>query len=140
MTQYSPAQVAEKTGFSIDTLRYYERIGLLHHVTRTTGGRRIFTDDDLGWLGLVRCLRDTGMPIADMLRFAELCRAGDDTVPARLELLEQHDAAVQEKIAHLRAQQRRIRDKIQWYRNTEGCQVDRSAPADRSDSAEAVSR
>src|SRR6266536_356060 len=73
---YSPAQVADRTGFSLDTLRYYERIGLLDGIARTPGGRRSFTDDDLGWLEVLRCLRDTGMPIAQMLRYAELCRTG----------------------------------------------------------------
>ncbi|NED99992.1 MerR family transcriptional regulator [Phytoactinopolyspora halotolerans] len=117
MATYTPSQVAAKTGFSLDTLRYYERIGLLGDIARTSGGRRTYDDDDLGWLGMVQCLRDTGMPIADMLRFAELCRNGDDTIPERIALLEQHDATVQEKIAHLNTQQQRISNKIQWYRD-----------------------
>lgn len=71
---YSPGQTAEKTGFSIDTLRYYERIGLLGEIDRTAAGRRRFSEDDIGWLGMLRCLRETGMPIADMLRFSELAQ------------------------------------------------------------------
>src|SRR4051794_15523814 len=69
---YSPGQVSDKTGFSLDTLRYYERIGLLDGIARTPGGRRTFTDEDLDWLDVLRCLRETGMPIAAMLRYAEL--------------------------------------------------------------------
>jgi DNA-binding transcriptional MerR regulator len=114
--QYSPAQVVEKTGFSLDTLRYYERIGLLSDVARTTGGRRLYSDDDVGWLDILRCLRDTGMPIAAMLRYAQLCREGDHTIGARVTLLEEHDRAVDEQLAHLRAQQRHLRDKIHWYK------------------------
>ncbi|HEY3631149.1 MAG TPA: MerR family transcriptional regulator [Jatrophihabitantaceae bacterium] len=113
---YSPGQVADKTGFSLDTLRYYERIGLLDGIARTPGGRRTFTDDDLGWLDVLRCLRDTGMPIAQMLRYAELCRAGEETFAERIELLEQHDRAVEAQIATLRAQQEHIRGKIKYYR------------------------
>ncbi len=75
---YSPGEVAEKTGFSIDTLRYYERIGLLAHIGRTANGRRAFTDDDVAWLGTLRCLRDTGMPIARMQRYARLTPGGTD--------------------------------------------------------------
>ncbi|WP_222851150.1 MerR family transcriptional regulator [Phytoactinopolyspora mesophila] len=116
MQTYTPAQVVEHSGFSHDTLRYYERIGLLHGIARTSGGQRIFTEDDLGWLGILKCLRDTGMPIAQMLQFAELCRQGDETITSRVELLEQHDQAVEEEIAHLRTQQRYIRNKIQWYK------------------------
>ena len=114
---YSPGQVAEKSGFSLDTLRYYERIGLLDGIARTPGGRRTFTDDDLDWLGVLRCLRDTGMPIAGMLRYAQLCRGGDDTVSERIAVLEEHDHVVEEQIRTLRAQQRHIRDKIAWYRS-----------------------
>jgi DNA-binding transcriptional MerR regulator len=114
---YSPGQVADKTGFTLDTLRYYERIGLLNGIARTPGGRRAFTDDDLGWLDVLRCLRDTGMPIAQMLRYAELCRSGDETFAERIELLEQHDRSVEEQIRVLRAQQEHIRDKIKWYRS-----------------------
>ena len=66
MTCYSPAEAAQKTGFSLDTLRYYERIGLLPPVGRTAGGRRRYGDTDLLWLMTLRCLRDTGMPLREM--------------------------------------------------------------------------
>jgi len=115
---YSPGQTAEKTGFSLDTLRYYEKIGLLGEIDRTAAGRRRFSDDDIGWLGMLRCLRETGMPIADMLRFSELARDGDEeTIPDRIALLEAHDRYVEGRMATLRAQQRQIQDKIRYYRN-----------------------
>ena len=114
---YSAGEVAEKTGFSIDTLRYYERIGLLAHISRTTSGRRAFTDEDVDWLGTLRCLRDTGMPIAKMQRYADLTR-GPDTEPERLHILEEHDAEVSRRIADLESQREYIRSKIAWYRET----------------------
>jgi len=114
---YTPREAVERTGFSLDTLRYYERIGLLDSVGRDTGGRRVFTDDDLAWLGILRCLRGTGMPIARMLRYAELAREGDATNAQRAELLEEHDRDIEEKIAALREEQGRIREKIAWYRD-----------------------
>ena len=120
MTFYSPAQTAEKTGFSVDTLRYYEKIGLLEAIGRTAAGRRRFTDDDLTWLGMLRCLRDTGMPIAEMLRFAELVRGGEETIPDRVSLLQTHDERVEEQIGRLRAQQRHIKEKIGYYRDVTG--------------------
>ncbi len=100
----------------MDTLRYYERIGLLDGIDRTTGGQRVFTEDDLGWLGVLRCLRDTGMPIARMRRYAELARGGDETFDERAQLLEEHDRAIETKIAALRDEQTRIQEKIGWYR------------------------
>src|SRR5262245_10768996 len=136
MERYSPGQAADKTGFSLDTLRYYERIGLLDAVARTPGGQRIFTEDDLSWLGLLRCLRDTGMPIARMQRYAELARGGDDTIDERLALLEEHDRAIQEQVAHLRAQQQHIREKIRWYRSA---RASLPGPVTRTDTSPAAS-
>ncbi|MBV1849526.1 MerR family transcriptional regulator [Catellatospora tritici] len=116
MTRYTPAETVRRSGFSLDTLRYYERIGLLEGVDRTAGGRRVFSDDDLGWLGLLRCLRDTGMPISAMCRFAELARQGDETVADRVELLEQHSVAVEAQLELLLGQHGHLRDKITHYR------------------------
>jgi len=112
----SPGQTAQRSGFSLDTLRYYERIGLLDHVERTASGHRRFGEDDLEWLEVLRCLRDTGMPIAQMCRYAELARGGEATFAERLGLLTEHDALVQERIAVLRAQREHLQEKIDWYR------------------------
>jgi DNA-binding transcriptional MerR regulator len=116
MDFYSPGEAAERTGFSLDTLRYYERIGLLHTIDRTVGGQRRFTEYDVLWLLMLRCLRQTGMPIAQMRRFAELARGRDETVPERLALLEEHDGRIEEQIAGLRAHQQQIQRKIAIYR------------------------
>jgi DNA-binding transcriptional MerR regulator len=112
---FSPSQAAEQSGFSLDTLRYYERIGLLDGIDRAPSGHRRFCNDDLEWLGVLRCLRDTGMPIAQMRTYAELARAGQDTLAERLNLLTEHDARVQERIALLQAQHKHLREKIDWY-------------------------
>jgi DNA-binding transcriptional MerR regulator len=117
MRRYSSGQVAERTGFSIDTLRYYERVGLLEDIARNSGGQRVFTEDDVGWLMILRCLRETGMPIQRMIRFAELARGGEETIPERVELLEEHDRDVCAKIAQLHTEQEHIRGKIDHYRD-----------------------
>jgi DNA-binding transcriptional MerR regulator len=114
---FSPSQAAEQSGFSPDTLRYYERIGLLDGIDRAPSGHRRFDDDDLEWLGVLRCLRDTGMPIADMRRYAELARGGEATHGERLDLLTEHDMRVQERITLLRAQRKHLQEKIDWYRS-----------------------
>jgi DNA-binding transcriptional MerR regulator len=113
---FSPSQAAEQSGFSLDTLRYYERIGLLDVIERTPSGHRRFDSDDLEWLGVLRCLRDTGMPIARMRRYAELSRDGQATMAERLRLLTEHDRQVQERIALLHAQRQHLEEKIHWYR------------------------
>lgn len=114
---YSPAETVEISGFSLDTLRYYEKIGLIEHVRRAAGGHRRYTDDDIGWLDMLRCLRGTGMPIAQMLSFAELAREGDDTVADRLALLEEHDANVEAEMARLIELRRKVQAKIAYYRS-----------------------
>jgi DNA-binding transcriptional MerR regulator len=116
MDTFSPGEVAERSGFSLDTLRYYERIGLLDGIERTRSGHRRFAQSDLEWLGVLRCLRDTGMPIAEMRRYAESAREGDRTLDERMALLIKHEARVEQHIAELRAQQEHLRDKVAWYR------------------------
>lgn len=114
---FSPGQAAEHSGFSLDTLRYYERIGLLDGIDRAPSGHRRFRDDDLEWLGVLRCLRDTGMPLAQMRRYAELARVGQATLAERLNLLTEHDARVRERIAQMQAQRDHLSQKIDWYRS-----------------------
>ncbi|BCJ55267.1 MerR family transcriptional regulator [Actinoplanes sp. NBRC 14428] len=116
MPTYTPGEVAEKTGFSLDTLRYYERIGLLDGIARTAGGQRIFDDDDVAWLNILRCLRDTGMPIARMRRYADLSR-DPSTAAERRELLEEHDDAITRRIDELILRRAHIREKIRYYRS-----------------------
>ena len=115
MERFSPGQVVEQTGFSLDTLRYYERIGLLDDIARNSGGQRVFTEQDVAWLRILRCLRDTGMPIQRMVRYAELARGGDETIAERLEVLAEHDRDIDDKIANLRVEQDHIRAKIAYY-------------------------
>ena len=117
MAVYTPGQVVEETGFSLDTLRYYERIGLLEPVRRNAAGQRRFTENDVSWLGMIRCLRDTGMPIAEMLRFAQLVRQGEHTIEDRIALLEEHDRKVEAQIAALCQKQGAIQRKIQYYKD-----------------------
>jgi DNA-binding transcriptional MerR regulator len=113
---FSPSEAAEQSGFSLETLRYYERIGLLDGIDRAPSGHRRFRGEDLEWLGVLRCLRETGMPIAQMRSYAELARCGDATLVERMNLLTEHELNVQAKIAMLQAQQKHLREKIDWYR------------------------
>ncbi|MFB7539421.1 MerR family transcriptional regulator [Streptomyces zaomyceticus] len=100
-THYTISEVASLTGLSAHTLRWYERIGLMPHVDRSHTGQRRFTDRDLNWLAFVGKLRLTGMPVADMVRYAELVREGDHTRDARRELLETTRQDVLSRITEL---------------------------------------
>ncbi|WP_448808874.1 MerR family transcriptional regulator [Agromyces bauzanensis] len=131
MDRFTPSQVVERTGFSLDTLRYYEREGLIGPIERTAGGRRTYRQEHLDWLDLVKCLRDTGMPIADLKLYTAL---SDDasTLDERLDLLERHDLEVQAAIDRLIEQQNHLRAKIAWYRQQVGGDAKAANDAERS--------
>lgn len=102
LPRYSIGEVSERSGLSRDTLRWYERIGLMDYIGRDHSGKRRFSDRDLEWLALIGRLRTTGMSVADMVRYAELVRAGDATLPQRLTMFRDTRAEVLAKIDELR--------------------------------------
>jgi len=114
--QYTIEEAAQRTGVSAHTLRYYERIGLLEPVGRAVSGHRRYTDADLGSVSFLTCLRQTGMPIRQMQEFMELTRAGDATVPDRIDALVAHQEALAELIALLRRHFEALTNKIGYYR------------------------
>ncbi|MFJ4652906.1 MerR family transcriptional regulator [Nocardia sp. NPDC088792] len=101
--RYSIGEVSERCGLTRDTLRWYERIGLMDYVGRDHTGQRRFSDRDLGWLDLIGKLRRTGMSVADMVRYAELVRAGEHTFPQRLDMFRKTRAEVLTQIEELQA-------------------------------------
>jgi DNA-binding transcriptional MerR regulator len=108
-------EVTKATGLSAHTLRYYERIGLIHPIEREENTRRRYTADDVGWINFLLKLRAIGMSIRDMQRYAELQRQGDETLPERLEMLkslrDQLEAHIDELNEHLKL----IHYKIEIY-------------------------
>ena len=119
VSSFTPQEAAAHSGFSLDTLRYYERVGLLPRIRRTGSGRRSFSDLDLKWLALLRCLRDTGMPITEMQRFVGLMRDGQGTTDERLAVLLAHQRRVQDQVERLQQHLGQIQDKIDTYRRGE---------------------
>jgi len=112
-------EAAERSGLSPHTLRYYERIGLIAPPDRAANGHRRYTERDLEWLHLLTRLRATGMPIADMVRYAGLVRRGPSTATERKELLLAHRAAVAKRLAELQADLDLIDYKISIYTKSE---------------------
>lgn len=111
-------QMAERSGLTAHTLRYYERVGLLRPVERTESGHRRYRADDAGWVGLVTCLRETGMPIRDALAFAEIVNRGEGTIPERIAFLRAHERAVRAEITAMEERLRVVTDKIAYYVST----------------------
>lgn len=83
-------EVSEKYGISGDTLRYYEKIGIIPPVSRTSGGIRNYSEQDLSWLELALCMRNAGLPIEAIAEYVKLYAQGEETYAARLELLKKH--------------------------------------------------
>ena len=91
-------EVSEKYGISQDTLRYYERVGMIPPVTRTPSGIRNYTDEDVKWVELAICMRSAGLPVEVMIEYLKLFQQGDETIPARLDLLtEQREVLLEQK-------------------------------------------
>ncbi|WP_196000384.1 MerR family transcriptional regulator [Clostridium sp. 1001271B_151109_B4] len=92
------AEVSKKYDVSADTLRYYERVGMIPPVTRTASGIRDYQESDLGWVSLAKCMRSAGLPVEAMIEYVRLYQEGDSTIPARLQLLlEQRQSLLEQK-------------------------------------------
>ena len=109
--------VTKATGLSAHTLRYYERIGLIHPIEREENTRRCYTADDVGWIDFLLKLRATGMSIREMQRYAELQRQGDETLPERVEMLKSLRDRVEARIEDLNEHLKLIYYKIDIYQN-----------------------
>ena len=111
------AEAAQRTGLTTHTLRYYERDGLLlAAVERDAGGRRRYTDRDLGWIEMLAALRATGMPIREVRRYAALVRGGGGSEAERLTLLQAHRERVQAQLAETARHLAAIEAKVDRYR------------------------
>ncbi|MGW6918432.1 MerR family transcriptional regulator [Kitasatospora sp. NPDC054939] len=113
--RHSISEVAAASGLTAHTLRWYERIGLLDPVDRSASGQRRYSDADLNRLAFLGRLRLTGMPVADMLRYVELTRGGEGTMPERRELLIAQREEVRQRIADLHATLAVLDYKIDLY-------------------------
>ena len=108
-------EVAKATGLTTHTLRYYERIGLIHPINREENTRRCYTADDVGWIDFLLKLRATGMSIRDMQRYAKLQRRGDETLPERVEMLKSLRDKVEAHMEEMNEHLKLIYYKIDYY-------------------------
>ena len=114
-TELTPAEMADHTGVSIDTLRYYEREGLLADVSRAPSGHRRYDLDDVLWVKVLRCLRETGMSIEQLRRYCDLGEQGSQTEAERERILRDHRTEVVEQIAQREAALLLIDEKLAHY-------------------------
>lgn len=114
---YTIKQVAEKMGFTVPTLRYYDKEGLLPFVEKKPNGTRIFKDEDFGRLAIITCMKNSGLPIKDIKKYMDLCQEGDSTLQERLEIFLERKEAVEKQREELNKIMETINHKI-WYYET----------------------
>ena len=109
------AEVSKKYGMPEDTLRYYERIGLLPPVHRSKGGIRDFQDEDCRWVEFVHCMRNAGLSIEVLIEYLRLFQLGESTVAARKTLLVEQRELLRKKIVDMQETLGRLDYKIEYY-------------------------
>lgn len=108
-------EVSEEFGISQDTLRYYERVGLIPPVTRTSSGNRDYQESDLGWVENAVCMRNAGVPIEALIEYVKLYQMGDTTFEARRQLLQEQYDALQEQKEQIEETMKRLAYKVSRY-------------------------
>lgn len=109
------SEVGEKYGLTPDTLRYYERIGLIPPVKRRPNGIREYDDYSCGWIQFIHCMRKAGMPVETLVEYVQLYQQGSVTKEARKELLLEEHRRLSERIVELQAVKERLLYKINNY-------------------------
>lgn len=114
---YTVGEMAKKLNVAPSTLRYYDKEGLLPFVERSSGGIRMFKDEDMEWLEIIECLKKTGMSIKDIKIFIDWCVAGDSTIDKRLEIIEKQRETVEQQISEMIEHLNVLKYKT-WYYET----------------------
>lgn len=125
---YTIREAARITGFSAYTLRYYERQKILPPVARDAAGNRMYSEEDMQLLEMIRCLKNTGMPVNEIGAFIALCGQGDGTLEQRRQMLLAHQAHVEDKIDRMCQELEHIQHKLAYYDKVCG-QAQQAKPA-----------
>lgn len=109
------AQVSKKFDLTADTLRYYERIGLLPRVNRNSSGNRDYTEEDCKWVKFIKCMRNAGLSIEILIEYVSLFQQGKESIDVRKELLKEQRKLINEKIVDLQNTLEYLDNKIDGY-------------------------
>jgi MerR family transcriptional regulator, aldehyde-responsive regulator len=111
------AEVSEQYGLSVDTLRYYERVGLIPPVNRNDGGIRDYNELDLRRVDFIKCMRSAGLPIEVLIEYVALVQKGDQTTDARKEILKEQRKLLATRINEMQKTLDILDHKIEVYEN-----------------------
>lgn len=115
MTTFTVKQLSDKINVSTHTIRFYDNQGLFPDVTRDANGTRIFKEENLEWIGLVLCLRNTGMSVSDIKHFIELCKIGDSTIPERYNIILDQKKKAEEDLKEMQNRLNVLNHKEKYY-------------------------
>ena len=110
-------EIAKKTDLSESTLRYYEKKGLLR-VGRDHNGRRDYEESDIAWIKFIRRLKETGMLLKEIRRYAQLRYRGETTMPERLDMLQKHREYILKQLKKWNEYLQNLDDKIAFYQES----------------------
>ena len=110
------AEVSKKYDLTQDTLRYYERVGLLPRVNRTASGIRDYTEEDCRWVEFIKCMRQAGLPIEVLIEYVALYQKGDETIQARKQLLIEQREQLIERIREMNETLERLNSGLKEHR------------------------
>lgn len=108
-------EVSKKYELSADTLRYYERVGLIPEVNRNKSGIRDYTEEDCRWVEFIKCMRNAGLPIEVLIEYVSLFQKGNETIEARKVLLKDQRAQLVQKMEDMQKTLDRLDYKIDRY-------------------------
>ncbi len=111
------SEVVKRTGLTADTLRYYERVGLIPPITRTKSGIRDYQDIDIRRIEFIKCMRRAGLPVEVLIEYFSLVQQGDETISNRKEILVEQRKALKLKMNDLQETLDLLEHKIQVYDN-----------------------
>jgi len=109
------AEASQKYHITADTLRYYERIGLIPPVNRNSGGIRDYTEEDCNWVEFIKCMRGAGLTIEILIEYVTMFQQGNSTIKARKKLLIEQHNQLAEKIKEMQQTLKRLDIKIDGY-------------------------
>lgn len=114
---YTVGEMAKQLNVTASTLRYYDKEGLLPFVERSSGGMRMFKDEDMSWLKIIECLKKTGMPIKEIKHFINCCMEGDSKIDERLTIIKSQRDAVIKQMKEMQEMLETLNYKC-WYYET----------------------
>lgn len=109
------AEVSQRYDMTADTLRYYERVGLIPPVNRNASGIRNYTEEDCNWVEFIKCMRSAGLSIEVLVEYVSMFQRGNSTIKARKELLMEQRRHLEERINEMKETLKRLDRKIDGY-------------------------